>query len=531
MNNSKNNIPKWIISLCFILIIGALPLSQFVKEIFYQEPIIELGIFKGLPTAEKVRSYEKTIEDNSVALQQARRWFQILLSYLGNHGNNKVVIGRNGWLFYRTSLDHITKPSSSFYRELDPLTAISSFHQALEEQGVELILLPIPGKSTIYPEYLTNRYSPDYGPAVNPHINEFFQKLTSKGIKVIDPTDLLWNEKLRSNKLLYLEQDTHWSPEGMKIVAKYLSDIILSEQWMGNMPRKSYKLEAVNVTRYGDLYDMLNFPKKFTYFSPKTIEIERVIDNKTGEPCKLDTNSPIILLGDSFTNIFSRQEMGWGENAGFSEHLAYNLNIPIDVIALNDGGATGSREQLARRPNALTDKKLVIWQFPTRDLTNPESQWKIINIPKPTDTKKTEPQKTKIIEPSIEKPKLEEKKQEELKPEEQKKGDLEIIGEVILVSNIPEPDQVAYSDCLTYIKYRIISVERGEYKDSEIIVVFWGMRESKLMPAARFKLGEKHKLALEPFSKHQELSHFMQADDTNDYERTPYWMIEMSNIK
>lgn len=528
MNNTKHNVTKWIISLFFVLIIGILPLSQLVKEILYQEPIIELGIFKGVPTEEKVRSYEKTIEDNSLVLQKARQWFQVPLSYLGNHGNNKVVIGHNGWLFYRISVDHINKPSFSFYREFDPLSAIVAFHQTLKEQDVDLILLPIPGKSTIYPEYLSKRYSLSYGPAVNPHIGEFFQKLADEGVKIIDPTELLWKEKLKTDKLLYLEQDTHWSPEGMKLVAKYLSDVILSERWTEDVPKKSYRLETVDVTRYGDLYDMLNFPKNFTYFSPRTIKIEKVIDSKTGEPCKSDRNSPIVLLGDSFTNIFSRQEMGWGENAGLSEHLAYNLNSPIDVIALNDGGATGSREQLARRPNALVGKKLVIWQFPTRDLTNPESQWKLINIPKPSKIEKKVEPKPKIIEPSIEKPK--EAQQEEPKIEEQKKGDLEVIGEVILVSNVPEPDQVAYSDCLTYIKYRIISVERGEYNDSEIIVVFWGMRGSKLMPAARFKLGEKHKLILEPFSKHQELSHYMQADDTNDYKRTPYWMIEMSKL-
>ena len=525
MKNSKN-LSKWILSLCFILIIGILPLSQLAKEFYYREPVVELGLFRGLPTAERVRSYEKAIEDNSIVSKYARRWFQLILSYLGNHGNNKVVIGRDGWLFYRTSLDHINKPSSNFYREFDPLSAISAFHQTLQEQGVDLILLPIPGKSTIYPEYLTKRYSPTYGPAVNPHTSEFFQKLTDKGIKIVDPTDLLWNEKMKSDKLLYLEQDTHWSPYGMKLVAKYLSNVILSNNWTENTPKKSYDLQEVDVTRYGDLYDMLDFPKNYTYFSPKTIKIEKVIDSKTDDPCEPDTNSPIVLLGDSFTNIFSRQEMGWGEYAGLSEHLAYNLGISIDVIALNDGGATGSREQLARRPNALVGKKLVIWQFPTRDLTNPDSQWKIINIPKPSKIeKKIEQKKPELI---IEKPKVEEIEQEKLEIEKPKIGDLEIIGEVILVSNVPEPDQVAYSDCLTYIKYRIISVERGEYKDNEIIVVFWGMRESKLMPAARFKLGERHRLVLEPLSKHEELLHFMQADDTNDYEHIPYWMLEMS---
>jgi len=530
-NSQKSRRAKWIIMLCFILVIGIVPLIQLGKEIYFQEPIIELGIFHGIPTNDKVRSYEKAIEDNSTIAKYARFWLQLPLTCLGDQGNKKVIVGRDGWLFYRPSFDYATKPVSNFYAESRPLQAIIAFHQALKEQGVDLILLPIPGKSSIYPEYLSKRYKPSFGPPVNIYADEFFQKVRDEGIQVIDPASVLWKAKESSqDELLYLEQDTHWSPKGMKIVARYISDKILAGGWMKGVSQKSYKTQQVEVRRYGDLYDMLNIPKGHGCYEPMSIKTEKIIDSKTGEPCKRDERCPIVLLGDSFVNVFSASEMGWGENAGLAEHLSLNLGIPIDVIAINDGGATGSREQLARRPNALAGKKLVIWQFPTRDLTNPESQWKIVNLPKPqkVEKKKIEmpkPQKQKVIETKKEEPVV-----ESPKVEESKEKNLVVIGEVLLVSNVPDPSQVAYSDCLTYIKYRIISVEQGEYKDNEIIAVFWGMKKSKLMPAAKFQIGEKHKLILDPLNKHQELSHFMQADDTNDYERTPYWVIDMSRL-
>lgn len=75
--------------------------------------------------------------------------------------------------------------------------------------------------------------------------------------------------------------------------------------------------------------------------------------------------------------------MRWGEHAGFSEHLALNLKTPIDVIAINDGGETTTRKSFTRRPNALAGKKMVIWQFPVRDLTNPESRWEIVKLSPP----------------------------------------------------------------------------------------------------------------------------------------------------
>jgi hypothetical protein len=519
---------KWIIMLCFILIIGIVPLIQLGKEIYLREPLIEFGIFQGITTNDKVRSYEKAIENGSVIAKYARLWLQFPLTCFGDQGNKKVVIGRDGWLFYRPSFDYATKPNSSFYGESRPFQAIIAFHQALKEQGVDLILLPVPGKSSIYPEYLSKRYKSIFDPAINIYADEFFQKVRDEGIKAIDPASILWKAKESQDKLLYLEQDTHWSPEGMKIVVRCLADTILSDGWAKEASPKSYKTKQVEVRRYGDLYDMLDIPNSYGFYQPKSIKTEKVIDSKTEEPCNCDEKSPIVLLGDSFVNIFTKAEMGWGEHAGFAEHLSLKLNMPIDIIAINDGGATGSREQLARRPNALEGKKLVIWQFPTRDLTNPETQWKIVNIPKPQKVVK------RIEAPKLQKQKTIEVKKEEsvIEPtkEEPKEKNLIVTGKVMLVSNVPDPSKVAYSDCLTYIKYRIISVEQGEYNDNEIIAVFLGMKKSKLMPAAKFQIGEKHRLILDPLNKHQELSHFMQADDTNDYERTPYWVIDMSRL-
>jgi len=40
---------------------------------------------------------------------------------------------------------------------------------------------------------------------------------------------------------------------------------------------------------------------------------------------------------------------------------------------------------------------------------------------------------------------------------------------------VPDPSQVAYSECVTYIKYRVLSVDQGEYQDDELLAVFWGI--------------------------------------------------------
>lgn len=97
-------------------------------------------------------------------------------------------------------------------------------------------------------------------------------------------------------------------------------------------------------------------------------------------------------------------------------------------------------------------------------------------------------------------------------------------GEIVVASHVPEPGTVPYTECLTFIKYKVLAVEKGDYPHPEILTVQWGMKDNQLTPAARYKVGETHRLLLEPFDKHPELSRVMQADDTNEYELTPYWV-------
>jgi len=496
-----NKIVGWVLALCFILIIATVPIIQLVKEIGSDEPLQEFDLFRQTPSVVNLRAYESKLEDNSIAAKAIRPRYQWLTTHLAKQGNAKVILGEDGWLFYRPAVDYIVSPESNFHRELGPMPAIIAFNEALKAQGVHLIMLPIPGKATIYPEYLSDRYNTDSGLPVNPYAPEFFRLLREKGVQVLDPSTILRRKKANRDNL-YISQDTHWSPQGMRLVAKALAEAIEAGGWLAGVERRSYGTLSVEISRFGDLYDMLELPTGRSSFKPLSITVEKVVDMETGEFCVSDASSPVTLLGDSFVNVFSKGDMGWGENSGLGEHLALQLGLPVDIIAINDGGPTTSRESLVRRQNALVGKKLVIWQFPTRDLINPESDWKIVNVPEPqidTQVAGTERDAPELI----------------------------VTAEITKTSLVPDPTRVAYSECVTYIKYRVISIEQGEYADSELLAVFWGMRDSKLMPAARFPIGEKHRLSLDLFEDHQALSHIMQADDTDDYEHTPFWVLEM----
>jgi alginate O-acetyltransferase complex protein AlgJ len=89
----------------------------------------------------------------------------------------------------------------------------------------------------------------------------------------------------------------------------------------------------------------------------------------------------VLLLGDSFSNIYSLESMGWGVSAGFTEQLALALRRPVDRLVQNDQGAFATRAMLQRSPERLDGKRVVVYQFAARELAF--GDWKILPLPRP----------------------------------------------------------------------------------------------------------------------------------------------------
>ncbi len=85
----------------------------------------------------------------------------------------------------------------------------------------------------------------------------------------------------------------------------------------------------------------------------------------------------MLVLGDRFLRIFESDEPG---QAGFVSHLSCLLAMPLDRI-INDGGAsTLVRQALARRPQALEGKNVVVWAFVERDLRLGVEGWQAVKL-------------------------------------------------------------------------------------------------------------------------------------------------------
>lgn len=104
-----------------------------------------------------------------------------------------------------------------------------------------------------------------------------------------------------------------------------------------------------------------------------------------------------------------------------------------------------------------------------------------------------------------------------------KKAPLTVRAEITAVSKAPDPKKVAYKDSIVFLKYKVLSVENGDYKEKEIYVAHWGMKNKVLQPAARYRVGDVQTLQVEPLEKHPELDSIMHNDNINDFDLDPYW--------
>jgi hypothetical protein len=389
----------WLLVLSFLLAIYTLPLSQIYLEKRADEESPLLDLFRRAPSAENLRKFEHDVEEASYAKAFVQPRVQLLLTRFGRVGNKRAEVGRAGWLYYTPGVLHVAgpgflDPEQQRTREksqldasepaliADPRPAILEFNAALAQRGIRLVLVPLPDKAAMEPEPLCARRCADSRPD-NPDFARFVAELQSRGVAVFDAHSAAPQVP---ESPLFLQQDTHFAPTWMEQVAGALERYVTRLGVLGP-PINPAAFHSVpqSASRVGDLVDMLKLPEGQTLFLPQSVQIHQVQDTQ-GNPWESDPNGDVLLLGDSFTNIFSLEGMGWGAASGLGPQLSLALGRPIDVIAQNDSGAFATRQALARELAAGTDrlagKRVVIWEFASRELST--GDWKHVDWSHPS---------------------------------------------------------------------------------------------------------------------------------------------------
>jgi alginate O-acetyltransferase complex protein AlgJ len=164
---------------------------------------------------------------------------------------------------------------------------------------------------------------------------------------------------------LYQAQDTHWTSRGLELAAKIVAERVKRYPWYRDLVahRQAYKTRDASFTRHGDLHSRLPEAEKSRY-APETLVGHQVVSTD-GALYEDDPDSPVTLLGDSFTGVYELMDC---EHAGVSAHLAKEIGIPVDLVMSYGGGPNVRQKLLRRGVDALSSKKLVIWMMTARDL-------------------------------------------------------------------------------------------------------------------------------------------------------------------
>lgn len=257
----------------------------------------------------------------------------------------------------------------------DPVEGIVEFHKMLQEKGVGLLLVPIPAKGAIYPDYLVNGSRPGDATALAP----FLDQIREAGVEVLDLEPVLLKaRKADAGTLLYCRQDAHFSPATAMRVGK----MVASAKPMEGGTKGKFTLGSREMLTF--VGDLVSGGEKAGVIPPESLPVNYVFtEGKVGVAA--DPSSPILLLGDSHTLVFHEgRESGMHcVGAGVADSLAAAYGFAPDLVGVRGSGMVQARKQLfykaSSTPGYWDGKKLVVWMFSAREFT--QSTDKPVTIP------------------------------------------------------------------------------------------------------------------------------------------------------
>ncbi|MEX0887254.1 MAG: hypothetical protein WD009_12540 [Phycisphaeraceae bacterium] len=461
-----------------------------------------------LPSEQAIDAFETDVEERARTHAVVLPHVQWALTTLGRTGNEQAWVGRDGWLFYQPDVEYVTGPPFLDERRLaeiarfsdrqpDPLAAIVDLRDQLAERNIALVVMPTPVKPQVHPEKLTARYAADAAPLNNAAYASFIAALDEARVPVFDPLPLLHERQRATGRAQYLVSDTHWTPETVEAVAAALATRLRDDALVPMPTRTPFTREQASVAQHGDVTVMLKLPPWQQRYREQTVRIHRVLADAA--PWQPQRGSPVLLLGDSFTNIYAMAELGWGEHAGLAEQLAYHLQSPVDRLARNAGGAHAARQQLAqalrRGEDRLEGVEVVVWQFATRELLT--GDWRLIDLPTPAAPTTDARDADAIV----------------------------VRATVADIARPPRPGTVAYADAVVSVHLTDVEPVAGELADEELLVYVLGMRDNQWTAPAAWRPGDRVEVTLQSWDdvadEYGRLQHMMLGDI--EFELAPWW--------
>lgn len=186
------------------------------------------------------------------------RWFNV-------SGVPKVIIGKEGWLFQARKNEEPGTPG--YFPSIQPFTPrqleewgrlVEQRRRWLAQRGIDYLLILVPDKSFLYPEYLPGSLRPFYRRSRLTQLSEYLKK--NSDVSVLDLGDTLAAAK--KDVLLYCKTDSHWNLYGACIAAGAIINRI-SERFPNIEPPalSDFELKIRKKRKGGNLAIMLSLQR------------------------------------------------------------------------------------------------------------------------------------------------------------------------------------------------------------------------------------------------------------------------------
>lgn len=235
-----------------------------------------------------------------------------------------VITGKDGWLFYRDSLEDFQGAELLSERKLFHVAhSMAMIQRYAQENGIKFVFTIAPNKNSLYGEYMPYYYQAFRSGESN--LGRLQKYLDSEGVNYVDLYGLLKNQ---AGRCLYHKRDSHWNNEG----AALASDAVLSclEKEHLSYAGRQY---SIRKDFEGDLDKMLYpaavTPEEEIYYdpTPQFAYVEEVESNFAPKIATVSSGGgSLVMYRDSFGNaLLPYMAEAYGD-AYFSRGLPYHLS-------------------------------------------------------------------------------------------------------------------------------------------------------------------------------------------------------------
>lgn len=238
-----------------------------------------------------------------------------------------VVVGKDGWLFYASSLDDYTGNGALTGRGIwNAVHNLSLMQRYAEERGAEFLLTVPPNKNTLYGDHMPDCYQKRTGQS---NLERMATELQKLGMPYADLMEGFQAQK----DILYLKRDSHWSGRGAVLAYNIMLDALQVEHDRYDTVESIRKKDS-----YGDLNGMLyplpvepewdeEFQKELSYhYVTDTESVEDPwIVTENGE-----AEGSVLMFRDSFGNTLLPLIADSFGQAYFSKSTPYRIAEYMD---------------------------------------------------------------------------------------------------------------------------------------------------------------------------------------------------------